>query len=48
MSLIAGIIGYMLKFLTPLAVAPAITMIGIALFRQAAEQASKNYAVSLS
>ncbi|CAG7819612.1 unnamed protein product [Allacma fusca] len=43
-----GIIGYMLRFLTPLAVAPAISLIGISLFRHAASEASKNYAVSIS
>ncbi|CAG7826767.1 unnamed protein product [Allacma fusca] len=43
-----GIIGFLVNYLTPLTVAPAISMIGIALFREAAFEASKNYAVAIS
>ncbi|KAG4076097.1 hypothetical protein HA402_011443 [Bradysia odoriphaga] len=45
---LTGLIGYLVKYLTPLAIAPAISLIGISLFQSAAEEASKNYAVLLS
>ncbi len=43
-----GIIGIMLKYITPLTVAPSVSMIGISLFASASENASLNWPVSLA
>lgn len=48
LSMFIGVIGFLVKYLTPLSIAPAISLIGISLFQSAAEEASKNYAVSIS
>ena len=42
-----GIIGIMLKLITPLTIAPAVAMIGLALFDVAALYASKNWGVAM-
>jgi len=42
-----GIIGIMLKYITPLTIAPAVTMIGLALFDVAALYAAKNWGVAM-
>ena len=42
-----GIIGIMLKYITPLTIAPAVTMIGLALFDVAAAYAAKNWGVAM-
>lgn len=44
--LILGIIGFIAKLITPLTVAPAITLIGLSLFRNVTEQVSKNCVVA--
>ena len=36
-----GLIGFLLRFIGPLAIAPTITLVGVALFNVAAEQAGK-------
>ncbi|CAG7826765.1 unnamed protein product [Allacma fusca] len=43
---VTGIIGLISKYCTPLTVGPAITLIGISLFKQATAQASKNCIVA--
>lgn len=43
---VTGCIGYLTKYITPLTVAPAITLIGLSLFKNAVEECSKNYYVS--
>eukprot|EP00095_Tigriopus_kingsejongensis_P001031 maker-scaffold587_size153100-snap-gene-0.29 protein:Tk01031 transcript:maker-scaffold587_size153100-snap-gene-0.29-mRNA-1 annotation:"hypothetical protein DAPPUDRAFT_302649" len=42
-----GIIGFMLHYITPLTIAPAVAMIGLALFPAASHLASKNWPISL-
>ncbi|ODM99539.1 Solute carrier family 23 member 2 [Orchesella cincta] len=41
-----GCIGYFTKFITPITVAPAITLIGLSLFKNVMIECSKNYYVS--
>ena len=36
-----GLIGFLLRFIGPLAIAPTITLVGVALFNVAAEHAGK-------
>ena len=36
-----GLIGFLLRFIGPLAIAPTITLVGVALFRLAADTAGK-------
>lgn len=43
-----GIIGIMLNYITPLTIAPSVSMIGISLFKDAANSASTNWLVSMS
>ena len=45
--LFLGLIGYLLKWITPLTIAPAVTMIGMSLFKVSAELASKNWLISM-
>ena len=40
-------IGLMLKYITPLTVAPAVSMIGIYLFKSASSLASLNWPISM-
>ena len=42
-----GIIGLMLNYITPLTVAPAVSMIGIYLFKSASNLASLNWSISM-
>ena len=43
-----GIVGLVLKFVTPLTIAPAVTMIGLSLFSVVSDSfASTNWAISL-
>lgn len=42
-----GIIGLMLKFISPLTIAPAVAMIGLSLFDVAADIAAKNWRISM-
>ncbi|CAL8069626.1 unnamed protein product [Orchesella dallaii] len=43
---LTGCIGYLTKFVTPITIAPAITLIGLSLFKNVMVQCSKNYYVS--
>ena len=36
-----GLIGFLLRFIGPISIAPTITLIGVALFNVAADQAGK-------
>jgi nucleobase transporter 1/2 len=42
-----GVIGVMLKYITPLTIAPSVTMIGLSLFKNASGLASQNWAISM-
>ncbi|OXA57747.1 solute carrier family 23 member 2 [Folsomia candida] len=42
-----GIIGLILKYITPLTVAPAIAMIGLSLFKVSAQHAAANWGISI-
>jgi len=42
-----GLIGILLRFIGPLAIAPTITLVGVALFTVAVEQAGKHWGISL-
>lgn len=42
-----GIVGSILKWVTPLGIAPTIALIGLFLFEEAATLCSKNWAVSI-
>ncbi|CAL8069623.1 unnamed protein product [Orchesella dallaii] len=43
---LTGCIGFFTKFITPITVAPAITLIGLSLFKNVTDQCSKNYYVA--
>ncbi|XP_054709275.1 solute carrier family 23 member 2-like [Uloborus diversus] len=43
---LTGLIGFLMKWITPLSVMPTITLIGLSLFGEAARQASGHWAVS--
>ncbi|OXA61626.1 solute carrier family 23 member 1 [Folsomia candida] len=45
---LTGVIGFVTKFLTPLTVAPAITLIGLSLFKNVTVQVSKNCIVAFA
>ena len=38
----AGVVGFFLRFIGPLTIAPTITLMGISLFSEAAESAGKS------
>ena len=43
-----GIIGVLMRYVTPLTITPAVTMIGMSLFKTTADNfASKNWPISL-
>ncbi|XP_046396215.1 solute carrier family 23 member 1 [Ischnura elegans] len=42
-----GLVGLLLKFITPLTIAPTVTLIGLALFKEAAKEASGNWWISV-
>lgn len=44
----AGFISYLTNFITPLTVAPAISLIGLSLFKNVTEQISKNCIVAFA
>lgn len=44
---VTGLIGLLLRFVTPLAIAPTIALIGLATFQKAAELASSNWPISI-
>lgn len=45
-QLTKGLMGLILRLITPLSVAPCVTMIGISLFEAANAYASKNWAIA--
>jgi len=44
---VSGLIGLLLRYIGPLAIAPTITLVGLALFRAAANFASRNWYIAL-
>ena len=42
-----GIVGAMLRYITPLTIGPAVAMIGLSLFQVAADKAAEQWAVSM-
>lgn len=45
---ITGLIGFLTKYITPLTVAPAISMIGLSLFKNVTVQIGKNAGVGFA
>ena len=45
---ISGLIGLLLRYIGPLAIAPTITLVGLALFDAAAAFASRNWYIALA
>ena len=43
---VKGIVGLVLRFITPLTIAPAITMVGVSLFQAAGNMAGKHWGIS--
>ncbi|KAL9967144.1 hypothetical protein ACROYT_G025317 [Oculina patagonica] len=43
-----GLIGFLLRFIGPLTTAPTVTLVGVALFKAAAEKAGKHWGVSMA
>jgi nucleobase transporter 1/2 len=43
----SGLMGLVLKFIGPLAITPTITLIGLALFKEAADKASEQWYIAL-
>lgn len=43
----AGVVGFFLRFIGPLTIAPTITLMGISLFSEAAESAGKHWGISM-
>lgn len=41
-----GVIGYLLKFITPLTIVPTVSLVGISLFENAADAASKHWGIA--
>ncbi|XP_012220242.1 solute carrier family 23 member 1 isoform X2 [Linepithema humile] len=41
-----GIIGYLLKFITPLTIVPTVSLVGLSLFENAAEAASQHWGIA--
>ena len=39
----SGVIGVMLRFIGPLSICPTVTLLGLALFRSAADMAAKHW-----
>lgn len=46
MHLRAGIVGYFLKFITPLTIVPTVSLVGLSLFENAAEAASQHWGIA--
>lgn len=46
-KLIAGVIGFILQFITPLTIAPAIAMVGLSLFNAAGNLAGQHWGISV-
>jgi len=43
----AGIIGFLLRYITPLTIAPAVAMVGLSLFDVAARIAAKHWGIAI-
>jgi nucleobase transporter 1/2 len=43
----SGIMGFILQFIGPLAIVPTISLIGLSLFKEAADLASKQWYIAL-
>lgn len=43
-----GIIGYLLKFITPLTIVPTVSLVGLSLFDNASDAASKHWGISIA
>lgn len=43
---LTGLIGFLMKWITPLSVVPTITLIGLGLFKEAATQSAGNWWIS--
>lgn len=41
-----GIVGYLLKFITPLTITPTVALVGLSLFENAAETASQHWGIA--
>lgn len=46
MRLRAGIVGYLLKFITPLTIVPTVSLVGLSLFENAADAASQHWGIA--
>ena len=46
-AVLKGIVGLFLRFVTPLTIAPAITMVGVSLFKPAAQVAGKHWGIAV-
>ena len=44
---VSGLIGLLLRYIGPLAIAPTITLVGLALFDAAADFAARNWYIAL-
>jgi len=42
-----GILGLILRYITPMTIAPAVAMIGLALFHVAADYSARNWYISM-
>jgi len=45
---VSGLIGILLRYIGPLAIAPTVSLVGLALFRPAASFAAKNWYIALA
>lgn len=45
-ALHAGIVGYLLKFITPLTIVPTVSLVGLSLFENAADAASQHWGIA--
>ena len=43
----SGLMGFVLKFIGPIAITPTITLIGLALFKEAADKAAEQWYIAL-
>lgn len=41
-----GIVGYLLKFITPLTIVPTVSLVGLSLFENAAAAASQHWGIA--
>lgn len=45
---VAGVVGLLLRFITPLAITPTIALIGLSLYPVAAEHAQSNWPIAIA